>query len=136
MARQGTCRPAVDHSPQRAYQGPDVPYGPAPESAEDSRPAVADGRACYESPPRVVLRDTGRLVMLAWERHCVPVPASLGTREVVKGSYGLYAIRTHPASASTATLVHGGRRDGDWRRPCGCLVSLPAGQTWPQGRAG
>src|SRR4029453_3619496 len=109
MARRGTCRPAVDHSPQGACQGPGVPYGPAHGSSGNSRPGAADGRACYKSPPRVVLRDTGRLVMLAWERYFASVSTSLGTREVVKGSYGLYAIRTHPASASTAPLVHGGR---------------------------
>src|SRR6266571_430681 len=76
------------------------------------------------------------LLCLTWEHRFAPVPASLSMREVVKGSHGLYAIRTHPASASAAPPVHYGRRDGDWCRPCRCLVGLPAGQAWPQGRAG
>src|SRR5262245_20462523 len=74
--------------------------------------------------------------MLAWKRRSVPVPASWGTREVVKGSYGLYAIHTHPASASAAPPVHGSRCDRGWGGPCRRPVGLSAGQAWSQGRAG
>src|SRR5262249_47238144 len=101
-----------------------------------SHPGVADGRACYESPPWVILRDTERLVMLAWECRFAPVPASLGMREVVKGSHGLDAIHTHPAGASAAPPGNTDRHLRVWCRPCWCIISLPAGQARPQGRAG
>src|SRR5262249_54960124 len=85
--------------------------------------------------PLVVLRDTGRIVMLAWERRSAPVPASLGMREVVKGSYGLYAIHTPPASASSPPPVHRSRCNGGWCWSCRCPVGLSAGDTRSQGRA-